>query len=63
MLIWKKVDGECDSYAKLPKRDKALCLCFRIRDKYICVEPGMATYWNEIPGKGKWDGQQVLKTL
>ncbi|KAG8927330.1 hypothetical protein FRC01_007665 [Tulasnella sp. 417] len=32
-------------------------------DKYICVEPGMATYWNEIPGKGKWDGQQVLKTL
>ncbi|KAG9043901.1 hypothetical protein FS837_009024 [Tulasnella sp. UAMH 9824] len=32
-------------------------------DKYICVEPGMATYWNEIPAKGKWDGQQVLKTL
>jgi len=32
-------------------------------DRYICVEPGMATYWNEIQAGGKWTGQQVLETL
>ncbi|KAG8905431.1 hypothetical protein FRB99_008977 [Tulasnella sp. 403] len=32
-------------------------------NKYICVEPGMASYWNEIPPGGKWIGQQVLSTL
>jgi len=32
-------------------------------DKYVCVEPGMASYYNEIPPGGKWSGQQVLSTL
>jgi len=32
-------------------------------NKYICVEPGIVTYWNEIPPSGKWLGQQTLETL
>jgi len=32
-------------------------------DKFICVEPGMATYWNEIPPGDRWFGQQTLETL
>jgi len=32
-------------------------------EKYICVEPGMASYWNDIAPEKAWSGQQVLTTL
>jgi len=32
-------------------------------DKYICVEPGMATYWHELAPGSRWIGQQVLEAL
>jgi len=32
-------------------------------EKFVCVEPGMALYFNEIPPGAKWLGLQTLKTL
>ncbi|KAG8926788.1 hypothetical protein FRC02_008683 [Tulasnella sp. 418] len=32
-------------------------------DKYVCVEPGWAVDFNELPPGGKWNGLQTLSTL
>lgn len=33
------------------------------REKYVCVEPGMATYWYDLAPNERWIGQQTLETL
>jgi len=32
-------------------------------EKYVCVEPGIVTYWNDIAPSGKWRCLQTLETL
>jgi len=30
---------------------------------FICVEPGAASYWIDLPPGESWDGQQVLSVI
>lgn len=59
--IWKRVAGELAWKAVAVSCADSRSLSFR--NKFICVEPGIATYWNDLQPGERWIGQQVLETL